>query len=219
MSSKLRLALPMACIGVVGVACFLLLQSHASARVHMNYSHLNKIQRRLISETLASALGPQTTGVQPHAVTPGGDDGGGPDGAPFTPPKSYGSPGGTGSTVNYFPSSQGNCSANLGYNVKVNQNCLNLSDPDLQGRGQANNEPSIAVDPFNPRHLVASDNNYIRGDGTCGSYFSLNGGRTWSNTTVPNGFTRGTAFAREYWQAGGDTSVAWDTRGNAYESC
>ena len=37
---------------------------------------------------------------------------------------------------------------------------------------------------------------------------------------MPNGFTRGpTGFAREYWQAGGDTSVAWDTRGNAYESC
>ena len=36
------------------------------------------------------------------------------------------------------------------------------------------------------------------------------------------GFTRGTAFggaARQYWQAGGDTSVAWDTKGNAYLSC
>ena len=36
------------------------------------------------------------------------------------------------------------------------------------------------------------------------------------------GFTRGDAFggvARQYWQAGGDTSVAWDTKGNAYLSC
>jgi hypothetical protein len=36
------------------------------------------------------------------------------------------------------------------------------------------------------------------------------------------GFTRGTAFggvARQYWQAGGDTSVAWDTKGNAYFDC
>jgi len=64
MTSKLRFALPMACIGVVGAACFLLLQSHASARVHMNYSHLNKIQKRIISETLASAIGPQSTAVQ-----------------------------------------------------------------------------------------------------------------------------------------------------------
>ena len=220
MSSKLRLALPMAFIGVLGAACFLLLQSHASARVHMNYSHLNKIQRRLVSETLASALGSQSTGLRPHVTGPIGDDdnGGGPDGAPFTPPKSFGSPGGAGPTINYFPSS-GSCSANLGNNVKVNQNCLNLTDANLQGRGQANNEPSISVDPFNSKDLVASDNNYIRGDGTCGAYFSQNGGRTWSNTTVPNGFTNGTSFAREYWQAGGDTSVAWDTRGNAYISC
>jgi hypothetical protein len=36
------------------------------------------------------------------------------------------------------------------------------------------------------------------------------------------GFTRGTAFGdvpRQYWQAGGDTSLAWDTKGNAYLSC
>ena len=36
------------------------------------------------------------------------------------------------------------------------------------------------------------------------------------------GFTRGDRFggvARQYWQAGGDTSVAWDTKGNAYLSC
>jgi hypothetical protein len=218
MTSKLRLALPMAVIGVVGAACFLLLGSHASARVTMNYAHLNKIQKRIISETLASALGPPSTGLKSHVVIGNDDQGGGPDGAPFTPPKSFQSAGGGSSTINYFPSS-GSCSANIGNDTKVNQNCLNLTDPDLQGRGQANNEPSISVDPFSSQHLVASDNNYIRGDGTCGSYFSQNGGHTWSNTTIPNGFTRGTAFAREYWQAGGDTSVAWDTRGNAYESC
>jgi hypothetical protein len=220
MSSKLRLALPMACIGVVGAACFLLLQSHASARVHMNYSHLTKIQKRIISETLASAIGPQSPGARAHIVGPTSAGGGGPDGAPFTPPNSFGSPaGGSGGTINYFPSSSGNCSASLGNDVKVNQNCLNLTDINLQGLGQANNGPSISVDPFNSQHLVAGDNNYIRGDGTCGSYFSQNGGRTWSNTTMPNGFTRGTSFARQYWEAGGETSVAWDTRGNAYESC
>ena len=39
---------------------------------------------------------------------------------------------------------------------------------------------------------------------------------------MPNGFTRGTAFgdvARQYWQASGDPSVAWDTKGNAYYEC
>ena len=39
--------------------------------------------------------------------------------------------------------------------------------------------------------------------------------------TTPNGFTRGDFVGkpREYWQAGGDTTVAWDTKGNAYLSC
>ncbi len=220
MSSKLRLTLPVACVGVVGAVCFLLLQSHASARVHMNYAHLNKIQKRIVSETLASALGPQTNGIRPHATAPISDDGRGPNGVPSSPSEWFGSSGGARSTTNYFPSYRGNCSANLGDNVKVNQNCLNLADADQQGSGQANNEPSIAVDPLDPRHLVASDTSYIRGDETCGSYFSLNGGRTWTNTTLPNGFTDGPAgVAREYWQAGGNTSVAWDTRGNAYISC
>ncbi|HWE10805.1 MAG TPA: sialidase family protein [Solirubrobacteraceae bacterium] len=142
------------------------------------------------------------------------------DGSPFTPPASYGVPSAGAAPLTYFPTSQSGCAASLGSDVKVNQNCLNVSDPDLQGRGQANNEPSISVDPFNARHLVASDNNYIRGDGTCGAYYSQDGGRRWSDSTVPNGFTRGPGTsARQYWQAGGDTSVAWDTRGNAYISC
>ncbi len=122
---------------------------------------------------------------------------------------------------NYFPTSDDGCPTNLADNLKVNQNCLNVSDSDLQGRSQAQNETSIAIDPANANHVLASYNDYRRGDGTCGGSFSLDGGRNWADTTLPNGFTRGAAFgaARQYWQAGGDTSVAWDTRGNAYMSC
>jgi hypothetical protein len=198
-----------------------MLQSHAAARTKgLSYAHLNKIQKKIISETLASAIGPRTNAARAHIVVPQQDDGGGPDGAPFTPPASYGSPGGGGGgPSNYFPTQQG-CSQNKGQAVKVNQNCLNLTDSTLQGRAQANNEPSISVNPLNSQDLVASENNYIRGDGTCGSHFSTDGGRSWTDTTMPNGFTIGPpGFAREYWQAAGDTSVAWDTRGNAYESC
>jgi hypothetical protein len=114
------------------------------------------------------------------------------------------------------------CPRNFGSNVLVNQNCLNVTDPDLQGRGQAQNETAIAQNPFNPRQMVAGFNDYRRGDGTCGAAFSGNGGSSWTDTTMPNGFTRGTAFgnvARQYWQAGGDPSVAWDSRGNAYYAC
>jgi len=68
---------------------------------------------------------------------------------------------------------------------------------------------------------VSSYNDYRRGDGTCGGSYSLDGGRDWADATTPNGFVRGTFVGkpREYWQGGGDTSVAWDTRGNAYLSC
>src|SRR2546421_1597840 len=116
--------------------------------------------------------------------------------------------------TDYFPRGSDGCPTNLSSNIKVNQNCLNLSDPDLQGRGQAQNEESIAADPNQPNHLIASYNDYRRGDGTCGVSYSLDKGRTWNETTVPNGFTRNPTareqtppapvFPREYWQASGD---------------
>jgi hypothetical protein len=227
MSSARRFASPLALAGAFGVMCLVLLlamQSPAAAKAKhrakakpLTYARLTKIQRRMVSEPLALALGPQ-----PRIVVPQNDDGGaGVDGLPSTPPASYSSPAAAGSPVSYFPTSASGCAASFGSNTKVNQNCLNLTDPAFHGRGQANNEESISVNPFNTKQLVASDNNYIRGDGTCGAYYSRNGGRSWNDSVVPNSFTIGPAGypQREYWQAGGDTSVAWDTRGNAYISC
>ena len=114
------------------------------------------------------------------------------------------------------------CPGNIRSNVRVNQNCLNVTDSDMQGRGQAQNETAIAQNRFNPRQLVAGFNDYRRGDGNCYAATSSNGGASWSDSTIPMSFTRGTAFggaARQYWQAGGDPSVAWDTHGNAYFAC
>jgi hypothetical protein len=121
----------------------------------------------------------------------------------------------------YFPKGSNTCSTNLSSNIKVNQNCLNVADADLQGRSQAQNETSIAVDPMNTNNLVASSNDYRRGDGSCYSEYSSDGGRTWNDTTLPNNFVRGRFFgaARQYFQASGDPSVAFDTKGNAYYSC
>jgi hypothetical protein len=122
---------------------------------------------------------------------------------------------------NYSPHGANQCSLNLGSNTKVNQNCLNIADPALQGRSQAQNETGIAINPGDAKQLVASENDYRRGDGTCGVQYSNDGGKVWQDATAPNGFVRGTAYgaARQYYQAGGDTSVAWDTKGNAYLSC
>src|SRR5262245_54981833 len=86
------------------------------------------------------------------------------------------------------------CGIHDANNIKVNQNCLNLSDTTLQGRGQAQNETSIAINPQDKGQIVASFNDYRRGDGTCGSSFSGDGGRSWSDSTVPNGFTNGAPY-------------------------
>jgi hypothetical protein len=142
---------------------------------------------------------------------------------------------------NYYPSHD-ECQQHFGSNVKVNQNCLNLTDPDLQGRGQAENETAIAENPFTNNGkpwgdegdrfrtdgaLVATYNDYRRGDGNCwGSYSLQPSGQQWNDTTIPMGFTRGRVqnvvdfgASREYWGGGGDTSVAWDTKNNVYTMC
>jgi hypothetical protein len=116
----------------------------------------------------------------------------------------------------------GGCPINRGSNIRVNQDCVNHADPDLQGRAQAQNETAIAQDPSNPSHLVAASNDYRRADSGCLAYHSSNGGRTWHDSGGPHGFTRGDNFGgklRQYWHAAGDPSVAWDTKGNAYLSC
>ena len=83
------------------------------------------------------------------------------------------------------------CPRNFGPDVLVNQNCLNITDSDLQGRGQAQNETAIAQDPTQPGEIVAGYNDYRRGDGTCGTSFSANAGSSFTDATMPNGFVRG----------------------------
>ncbi len=128
---------------------------------------------------------------------------------------------------NYFPDpGDDQCALSRGSNIKVNQNCLNLTDVALQGRGQANNETAIAVNPNNSNDIVSSNNDYRRGDGTCGTDYTLDGANHWNDSTVPNGFTlaqpnfsTAPGVSRQYWEASGDTSVAWDTKGNVYLDC
>lgn len=125
------------------------------------------------------------------------------------------------SVGNYQAASNKQCDVTLGGNVKVNQGCVNVSAPAFQGRSQAQNETSIAANPADPNQLVATSNDYRRGDGTCGVSWSNNGGRLWQDSTLPNGFVSGAAYgaAREYFQGSGDPSVAWDSKGNVYYSC
>jgi hypothetical protein len=163
-------------------------------------NHLAPIQRRLISGFVSSELN-RTTSAPVNATR--------------------GASASSSALRNYYPGPNGECPVTLGSNTKVNQNCLNLSDSDLQGRAQAQNETAIAINPNDPSQVIASFNDYRRGDGTCGPALSSDGGHTWQDVTTPNGFVRGDAFgtARQYLQASGDTAVAWDTKGNAYLQC
>jgi hypothetical protein len=185
-------------VGVVAVlvGALVTVGSPNATAAAFGYSSLNDIQKRHVSGLLATELG-----VQPAARSA----------APLQSTVA----------VPQRPGPNGCAARRGGDNVKVNQNCLNTSDSDLQGRGQSQNEPWVAADPNSPTHLIASYNDYRRGDSTCGVSYSLNGGRTWADTTTPNGFVRGdfVGTAREYWQSSGDTSVAWDSKGNAYLSC
>lgn len=166
------------------------LASAPASATPFGFAKLTAIQKRHVSGDLAEALGPQN--ATSRAIKAG---------------KAVSAPA---------------CSQRLGADIKVNQNCLNVSDSDLAGRGQSQNETWISVNPNNRGQLVATYNDYRRGDGTCGVTYSSDGGKSWTDATAPNGFVRGGSFAgaaREYFQSGGDTSVAWDTRGNAYLSC
>jgi hypothetical protein len=110
------------------------------------------------------------------------------------------------------------CVDNTGTNVRVNQECTNQST--TLGRSQSQNETGAAVNPINLNNILASANDYRRGDSNCGVYFSLDGGRHWGGGVAPMGFTTpGFTAPRHYWTTGGDTSVGFDSSGEAYLMC
>jgi hypothetical protein len=113
----------------------------------------------------------------------------------------------------------GGCPSTAGGNVRVNQECTNQDAPGYFGRAAAQNETAVAVNPNDPQNVVISQNDYRRGDGNCGVDFSLDGGKHWGSTTAPVSFTPGFTAPRHYWDAGGDTSVGFDTSGEAYLMC
>jgi hypothetical protein len=193
--TRLRRTIVFLATGALVVGSLNVLTASTAAAAPFGYDQLNSIQKRLVSGLLASELNRADAAASAQSRT-------------LAAPRQV-------------SATSRACTNHFGNNVKVNQNCLNLTDADLAGRGQSQNETWVAVDPNNATHLLASYNDYRRGDGTCGVSYSLDAGKSWADSTTPNNFTRGTAFgaARQYWQAGGDTSVDFDTRGNAYLSC
>lgn len=112
------------------------------------------------------------------------------------------------------------CPDHSGTNDRVNQECTNETTAALRGRGTSQNETAVAVNPLDPKNLVASQNDYRRGDANCGVDWSMDGGKRWGSTTAPMTFTTpGFVNSRHYWHAGGDTSVGFDSAGEAYLMC
>lgn len=71
-------------------------------------------------------------------------------------------------------------------------------------------ETTIAINPTNPRNLVAGSITYETGDGQCAAYSSTDRGKTWMHQVLPNA---------PNFNDGGDPSVAFDANGTAYYLC
>jgi hypothetical protein len=114
----------------------------------------------------------------------------------------------------------GGCSDSSATNVRANQDCTNQSSTGLFGRGEAQNETAAAVNPLNPQNVLLSQNDYRNGDASCAADWSTDGGAHWGSVKLPTGFIApGLVLGRRYWDASGDTSVAFDSTGEAYLLC
>jgi hypothetical protein len=130
-------------------------------------------------------------------------------------------------TPTYVLSSPLDGTSVLAPNITVNQDTA----------GAPQNETAIAVDPNNPRRLVAAANDYVTrtwaccingtpcsqlGDGYSGTYYSNDGGQTWCCASASDGSDLGTLIpgvthlAGGPYDAGGDPSVAFDSQGHVY---
>ncbi len=79
------------------------------------------------------------------------------------------------------------------------------------------NEPSIAVDPKDPKHLVAGGNDYNLGNTVwTGVYVSRNGGQSWTQSWIPGypGDPRVSGLTGQ--TAAGDAAIAFAPDGTVY---
>ncbi len=80
------------------------------------------------------------------------------------------------------------------------------------------NETTVAINPTDPRNLVAGSITFETGTGQCAAYASSDRGNTWTHQVLPNapGQTPGGA---PLFTAAGDPVVAFDATGTAYYLC
>ncbi|HKS49523.1 MAG TPA: sialidase family protein [Amycolatopsis sp.] len=94
------------------------------------------------------------------------------------------------------------------------------------GCGSAQNETPIAVNPENPRNLVAGANDYRvfnarenRNDASGYAYTTFDGGQTWKDVQLPHlVYQTGAAGALSYMDSAGDPAIAFGPHGTVYYS-
>jgi hypothetical protein len=92
------------------------------------------------------------------------------------------------------------------------------------GCSSAQNETTIAVNPYNPRNVVAGSNDYRffntreqRNDATGVALTSFDGGRTWANVVLPKlDFQTGGTGALAYMDSAGDPAIAFGPNNTVY---
>ncbi|MEM2869052.1 MAG: sialidase family protein [Thermoplasmata archaeon] len=84
-------------------------------------------------------------------------------------------------------------------------------------RPRDNNEPTIAINPLDPKNMVAGSNDYNTptGDSWPGFYTTHDGGLTWKEDLIP-GYPFGPPSQLTGFRGGGDPVVVADNRGNFY---
>jgi hypothetical protein len=92
------------------------------------------------------------------------------------------------------------------------------------GCSSAQNETTIAVNPYNPRNVVAGSNDYRifndreqRNDSGGVALTSFDGGKTWKDVVLPHlGYATGATGALSYMDAAGDPAIAFGPGNTVY---
>lgn len=112
----------------------------------------------------------------------------------------------------------------LGSNVDVIRGDRTTKAGTQQGCSTAQNETVVAVNPQNPKNLVAGSNDYRlynarekRNDGSGWAYTSMDGGKTWKNVVLP-GLTvmTGAQGKLKIMDSAGDPAIAFGPDNTVY---